>query len=80
MSENELHSICHLQWYLTVEDLWLLPIFQTSGLLGVGQSSWWVFTIHFVGQHLLVFGVKALVEIIILHFLHVLWMDPSSAL
>ena len=39
-----------------------------------------MFTIHFVGQHLLVFGVKALIEAITLHFLYVLWLDPSWVL
>ena len=30
-----------LWWSLGVEDLWILPIFPPSGLLGAGQSSCW---------------------------------------
>ena len=79
-SENELLLILQLQWFLGVEDLRLLPIFPISGLLGAGQSSQqgvhhWLYGPTFVS----VWG-QALVEVISLHLLYVLWLDPSRKL
>ena len=38
LSVNKLYLILQLWWSLGVEDLWLLPFFPTSRLLGAGQS------------------------------------------
>ena len=39
-----------------------------------------VFTINFMGQHSLVFGVQVLIEVISPHLLCVLLLDPSQIL
>ena len=77
MFENELHSIPQLGCSSGVGDIWLLPIFQISRLLGQVKVSGRMFTIDLMGQHSLVFGVQALIEAIPIHLLHMFLLDPS---
>ena len=70
------HWIYWLQLFWGAETPSPLPFFPALTWLGADQVASWVFTIYFMNQHLMVFRIKALIEAIMLHFLHMLGMNP----
>ena len=75
---NIQYSSCGGLWEQRISGF--CPSFQFLGCkeqVGVASK---VFAIHFVGQHVLIFRVQALIEMIPFHLLYVLLLNPSWVL